>query len=252
MLRLKDRTAVVTGGGKGIGAAFSHALASQGASVVVADIDKAAAENVAKQVSMAGGKSIACEVDVSDVASTKLMAELARSKFGSIDILVNNAAMFANLQRKPFDQISSEEFDRVLAVNVKGVWLCVLASLPSMRERKKGKVINIGSSSVFAAGNLLAHYLASKMAVIGLTRALARELGDHNICVNTLIPGATDSGSNQANTPRQYLESAALARSIKRIETPKDLVGALIFLASDDSDFMTGQSIVVDGGQRFN
>lgn len=251
MTRLENSVAIVTGGGKGIGAAFCRALAGQGASVLVADIDGGGAEAVAQALREAGGRAAPFRVDVSDQGSTIAMAQAAEDAFGGIDILVNNAAMFANLQRKPFDQITPEEFDRVMSVNVKGVWLSTLAVVPSLRRRGRGKIINIGSSSVLAAGNLLAHYLASKMAVIGLTRALARELGDSNICVNTLIPGATDSGSNRDNTPREYLENASKARSIKRVEVPEDLIGTLLFLSSRDSDFMTGQSLLVDGGQRF-
>lgn len=163
---------------------------------------------------------------------------------------MNNAAMFANLTRKSFDEITPDEFDRVLAVNVKGPWLCALAVTPQMRSQGKGKIINVGSGSVFLATNRLAHYVASKMGVIGLTRALARELGKDSICVNTLIPGSTNT--NAENTTQEYLNEQARNRSIPRVAVPTDLVGGAVFLASDDSDFMTGQSMMIDGGRLFN
>ncbi|MFN3830548.1 MAG: SDR family NAD(P)-dependent oxidoreductase, partial [Tepidimonas ignava] len=177
---------------------YARGLAREGAAVLVADIDLAGATQVAAEIRAAGGRAEACRVDVSDPASTKEMAAAAARAFGGVDILVNNAALFAALQRKPWDQITPEDFDRVMAVNLKGVWLCCLAAVPYMKPRGKGKIINIGSASIFGAGNGLAHYLASKMGVVGLTRALAKELGDDNICVNTLMPGSTDSGSNSA------------------------------------------------------
>jgi 3-oxoacyl-[acyl-carrier protein] reductase len=249
--RLEGRVAIVTGGGRGIGAAFCRGLAGQGAAVCCADVDASAARETAADIHSKGGRVFACPTDVSDPESVKEMVARTEREFGGVDVLVNNAALFANLQRKPFDQIPLSEFERVFSVNVKGTWLCILNAIPAMERRHKGKIINIGSSSVFAAGNNLAHYLSSKMAVMGLTRAIAREVGDKNICINTLIPGATDSGSNRGNTPREYLEAAAKSKCIKRVQVPEDLIGALIFLASDDSDFMTGQSMLVDGGQRF-
>jgi 3-oxoacyl-[acyl-carrier protein] reductase len=250
-MRLKDRVAIVTGGGRGIGAVFCKGLAREGAAVVAADIDEAGAKSVAEAIRADGGRAIACKVDVADPAATEAMAKTAIEAFGGIDILVNDAAMYANLKRKPFDQITPEEFDRVLAVNVKGIWLCTKAVVPSMRARGKGKIVNIGSGSIFVGGNGLVHYVASKSAVIGLTRGLARELGEHNIFVNTLLPGLTDSDSNRANTTRDYLESEAKQRSIKRIQVPEDLVGALMFLVSDDSDFVSGQNLNCDGGRLF-
>ncbi len=250
-MRLSGQVAIVTGGGKGIGRAYCKALAWEGATVIVADIDLQAAESVAGEINESGGHSGACRVDVSSEADTKSMAKLAVEQFGGIDILINNAAMYANLTRKDFDKITAEEFDRVLAVNVKGVWLCTLACAPSMRTRGGGKIVNIGSGSVFVGGNGLVHYVASKMGVMGLTRALARELGDDKIRINTLIPGLTDSSSNATNTTGDYLHAIAQQRCLKRVEVPDDLVGALIFLCSKESDFITGQSLNCDGGFLF-
>lgn len=250
-MRLKDRVAIVTGGGKGIGAAYSARLAGEGAAVMVADIDEKAAEDTAAGIRATGATAAACRVDVSDPASTQEMVRRTIEFGGGVDILVNNAAMFANLKRGAWDSISVEEFDRVMAVNVKGVWLCCVAAVPSMKARGGGKIINIGSSSIFHGGNGLIHYLSSKMAVMGMTRSLARELGDFNICVNTIMPGSTDSGTNRANTPLEYMQTQAKNRAIKRVQVPEDLCGTLVYLASADSDFVTGQALLVDGGKFF-
>ena len=250
-MRLKDKVAIVTGGGRGIGAAYCRGLAKEGAAVVAADIDEVGAKAIADAINASGGRAVSCKVDVADPVGTQAMAQAAITAFGGIDILINNAAMYANLTRKRYDQITPEEFDRVLSVNVKGIWLCTMAVAPSMKARGKGKIINIGSGSVFVGGNGLVHYVASKMGVIGLTRGLARELGPDGIRVNTLIPGLTDSDSNRANTTQEYLESEAKQRSIQKIAVPEDLVGAMIFLASDDSDFVSGQNLNCDGGRLF-
>lgn len=250
-MRLENKVAIITGGGRGIGAAYCKALAEEGAAIVVADIHEDDAKSVASSVEAAGGRAVAVRVDVADRASTEEMARRTVEAFGGIDILVNNAAMYANLTRRPYSEIPEDEFDRVLAVNVKGIWLCTLSAAPHMKTRGKGKIVNIGSGSVFVGGNGLVHYVASKMGVIGLTRGLARELGPDGIRVNTLIPGLTDSDSNRANTKLEYLENEARARSISRIQVPQDLVGALLFLVSDDSDFVTGQNLNCDGGRLF-
>jgi 3-oxoacyl-[acyl-carrier protein] reductase len=250
-VRLQGKTAIVTGGGRGIGAEYCKALATAGAAVLVADLDIEGAKQVAADIAEAGGRAHAFRLDVSSPQDTQAMAEAAQEQFGGIDILVNNAAMYANLTRKRYDEITPDEFDRVMAVNVKGVWLCTMAVVPAMTRRGGGHIINIGSGSVFVGGNGLVHYVASKMGVMGLSRALARELGQHNICVNTLIPGLTDSSSNRANTTPEYLESEAKQRSIQRVQTPHDLIGPLLFLASDDSHFVSGQNLNCDGGRLF-
>ena len=250
-MRLAGRVAIVTGGGRGIGVAYCKALAAEGAAVLVADIDGEGAAEVAREITAGGQRAVACKVDVSSQESTSAMAKAAIDAFSGIDILVNNAAMYANLTRKGFEQISTDEFDRVMAVNVKGVWLCTMAVAPSMRERGGGRIVNIGSGSVFVGGNGLVHYVASKMGVIGLTRALARELGPDMIRVNTLIPGLTDSSSNRSNTTSAYLESEAKQRCIEKIQTPEDLCGPLVFLVSDDSHFVSGQNLNCDGGRLF-
>ncbi len=249
---LRNRVAIVTGAGKGIGAVFAAGLAKEGAAVLVADIDETAAQEIAARIKADGGEAKPCLVDVSVEDRVDAMVRVAADAYGGIDILVNNAAMYANLQRRPFHEISPAEFDRVLSVNVKGPWLTARAALPFMRERGKGKIINVSSSSTYLAANRLAHYVASKMGVIGLTRSLARELGIYNICVNVIQPGMTDSQVNRSITPPERHLAEAQERSIRRVQIPQDLLGTLIFLASDGSDFMTGQTLLVDGGRYFN
>lgn len=250
-MRLRDRVAVVTGGGLGIGRSYALGLARAGAAVAVADIDADAAAAVAAEIRAGGSRSLAVPTDVSDPASTRQMCERAVEAFGGLDILVNNAALFSALARKPFFEITPEEWDRVMAVNLRGVFLCCLAAYPHLKARGRGSIINIASSSIFAARNRLAHYVAAKMGVVGLTRALAREMGDDGIRVNALAPGITASGTNERISPPAALAAAASERCIKRVQVPEDLVGAVVFLASDESAFITGQMLVVDGGRFF-
>jgi len=248
--RLKDKVAIVTGGANGIGRAYCLRLSAEGAQVVVADIDVKSAEEAARLIQGQGGKSLVVRTDISDQRNVKELATKAHQEFGQIDILVNNAAIFGRpaISRVPFWEISEQEWDRVMNVNIKGAWLCSCAVLPFMKLQKYGKIIN-QSSNVFHLGlPNYAHYVASRSAIVGLTRAMARELGEHNIQVNAIAPGSTLAEENPSDKRIANLERAAGARSIKRIQTPEDLVGTLVFLASRDSDFITGQTFVVDGG----
>ncbi|HLI26313.1 MAG TPA: SDR family oxidoreductase [Chloroflexota bacterium] len=252
-MRLQGRVAIVTGGGHGIGRAYVLGLAREGARVAIAELDAAAAERVANEVAAAGGEALAIPTDVSDEASTRNMARVTAERFGGIDILVNNASIFATIpmSRVGFEQISVEEWDRLMAVNLKGPWLCARAVVPYMRQRGKGKIINIASGTVLdGGGGTRAHYVASKAGVVGLTRTLACELGKDNICVNTLAPGSTLSEENPTEDILRFRQAAAATRVLKRVQRPEDLVGTVLFLASDDSDFMTGQMIVCDGGDN--
>jgi len=247
-VRLEGRVAIVTGGARHIGAEYCRRLAEEGAAVVVADILEG--EAVAEQIRSKGGRAIALKVDVSNEEdTTRLVAETLKA-FVRIDILVNNAAIFINIQRHPFYEITSEEWDRVSAVNIKGPFLCAKAVFPQMKEQKYGKIINISSSTVYWGTPNFLHYVASKAALIGMTRALAREVGDYGICVNAIAPGLVEHEGQ--NAPRALTELQLKARSIKRLQTPEDLLGTLVFLASSESDFMTGQAIVVDGGSVFH
>jgi len=248
-MRLKDTVIIVTGGGVGIGRAYSMGLAKEGARVVVADIQEAEAKKVAGEIQQQGGEAFAVAVDVTSPEKTRAMAEAALRKYGSIDVLVNNAALYSAIKKKPFSEISEEEWDRVMAVNVKGLFLCVQAVYPAMKSQGKGKIINISSGTALGGTPFFLHYVTSKAGVIGFTRALARELGTDNICVNAITPGLTISGPQQEGvlTPEQ-LQDRRRRRAFQRDQYPQDLVGTMIFLCSADSDFITGQTINVDGG----
>ena len=196
-MRLKDKVAIVTGGGVGIGKAYAHGLAQEGAKVVVADIQDTEAKKVAADIKQAGGEAMAVYVDVTSKEKTEAMAQAAIKAYGRVDILVNNAGLYSALKKKNFMEIDGEEWDRVMAVNVKGLWHCVKAVYPAMKQQGKGKIINISSGTILGGTPLFLHYVSSKAAVIGFTRALAREVGSDNICVNSIMPGLTISGSNQ-------------------------------------------------------
>jgi 3-oxoacyl-[acyl-carrier protein] reductase len=243
-MRLRDKVAIVTGGGIGLGRAYALALAREGAKVVVADIQDAAAKDVAREI-----KGLAVRVDVTSPEQTQAMAAKAVDAYGAIDILVNNAGMYSSIQKKPFFEIPVEEWDRVMAVNVKGVFLCARAVHPAMKKQRKGKIINISSGTVLGGTPMFLHYVTSKAGVIGLTRALAREVGADNINVNAITPGLTIADENQKKMlSEEYLAPRRQARALKRDQYPEDLIGTVLFLASSDSDFLTGQTINVDGG----
>ena len=246
--RLSGRTAIVTGAAQGIGAHYARAMAAEGASVALVDVlDPGPA---ARAIVNAGGKALALRADVTDAQSVRQMVAATEASLGPADILVNNAALFGNLARKRFEEIDSAEWDRVMSVNVRGVFECVKAVAPQMRGRKYGKIVNIASGTVFKGTPLLLHYVTSKGAIVAMTRALARELGEDGIRVNTLAPGLVMSENVVANPAWTggVVESTVASRAIKREEMPEDLLGALVFLCSAESDFVTGQVIVVDGG----
>jgi NAD(P)-dependent dehydrogenase (short-subunit alcohol dehydrogenase family) len=248
MGRLDGRVAIVTGGAKNIGAVYAKGLAAEGAAVAVADVDDPT--NTVNIIKQRGGRALGLRTDVTDARQVAEMAARTEAEFGKIDILVNNAGLYGVLNLKPFTEISEEEWDRVMRVNVRGIFQCCKAVAPIMQKRKYGKIINISSGTVLAGIPMYLHYVTSKGAVIALTRALARELGPDNICVNTLAPGLTSSGAEIEKTQAQLgrVDFAVNQRAFKRVETPDDLVGACIFLASPESDFMTGQVVNVDGG----
>ncbi len=251
-MRLQDRVAIVTGGGHGIGRQYSLRYADEGAKLVVADIDQPAAERVAGEIQAKGQEAIAVGVDVSNEESCQAMANRTADRFGKIDILMNNAAVFATIpiNRGYIEDISIEEFDRVMAVNVKGVFLACRAVLPYMKQQRYGKIINISSSVVFSGPPGRIHYNASKGAVLAFTRTLAREVGDYNICVNGIAPGSTLSEENPTEDVVAMRNAGVQGRAFKRVQRPEDLLGTAVFLASADSDFITGQTIGVDGGQN--
>ena len=248
---LKDKVVIVTGGGHGIGKAYCLGFGRAGARVVVADIDGPAAGAVAEQVAgETGAQTLALTVDVSEETSTRQMAARTLERFGRIDVLVNNAAIFATIpmNRGGIDTIALEEWDRLMAVNLKGPFLCARAVLPGMRAQKAGKIINIGSGTALVGPPGRIHYVASKAGVLGMTRTLAREVGGDNIQVNALVPGSTLSEENPTEEILRMRQQGMQGRALKRVQIPQDLVGAMLFLASPLSDFMTGHSLVVDGG----
>ena len=251
-MSLENKVAVVTGSGFGIGKYYASGMAKEGASVAVADIAFDAANSVASDIKSKGGEALPFFVDVSDESTVKKMTEDVVRAFGRIDILVNNAALFAEIDRKPWTEISVEEWDRVMAVNAKGCFLCARAAFPYMKLQRYGKIINICSSTVFDPPSGRLQYVSSKGAVLGFTRALARELGEYGVCVNAISPGLTKSERAAKRVPEEYYNERANLRSIKRVEVPEDLVGTVFFLASSDSDFITGQTIMVDGGMSFH
>jgi NAD(P)-dependent dehydrogenase (short-subunit alcohol dehydrogenase family) len=247
---LAGSSVIVTGAGGGLGRAFALAFAAAGAQVCAADIDALAAAQTATAVHDGGGSAVAAAGDVATPDGAASIAASARDAFGGIDVLVNNAAVYAGLQRRSFEQIPLEEWDRVMAVNVRGPWLCARACAPAMRERGGGAIVNIASATVLSGSPLLAHYVASKGALIAMTRVLARELGDDSIRVNAVAPGFTLTAAS-----REQIEDAehyGVDRgAIRRAIVPEDVVGAALFLACDDSAMITGQTLVVDGGRQF-
>ena len=252
MGRLDGRVALITGAAQGIGAAFAKGLAEEGAKVAIADLDSG--QTVVDIIKQAGGEAIDVPTDVSDEGAANAAIAQTVEAFGRFDILVNNAAIFTQVERKKFDDISVDEWDKVCSVNIRGVWLMCKAAVPEMRKNKYGKIISISSGRAFKGATHFLHYDASKAAVVGITRSLARELGGDNICVNAIAPGSTASENvmKRSTDLGSSMEGTVNTRALKRIETPEDLVGACIFLASPASDFMTGQSLVVDGGSAMH
>jgi 3-oxoacyl-[acyl-carrier protein] reductase len=250
---LKDKVVIVTGGGHGIGKAYCRGFGKAKSRVVVADIDQPAAQQVTAEIAKNGAQALAVHVDVSDEKSTKDMAAAALQRFGRVDVLINNAAIFATIpmNRGRIETIDPAEWDRLIAVNLRGLFFCCRAVLPTMRNQKSGKIINIASGTVFAGSPGRIHYVTSKAATIGFTRTLAREVGDDNINVNCLAPGNTLSEENPTEETIRLRQSSAGLRALKRVQVPQDVVGAMLFLASPLSDFMTGQTVNVDGGISF-
>lgn len=246
--RLDARVAIVTGAAQGIGARYARALAAEGAAVTVADVLDG--EAVVRSIADKGGKALAVRCDVTDPASVRGMVAATVEQFGRLDILVNNAALFGTISRKPFEEIESAEWDRMMAVNIRGVFECVKAAAPLMRGQKYGKIVNIASGTVFKGTPMLLHYVASKGAVVAMSRSLARELGDDGIRVNALAPGLVMSENVLSNPAWRgaAAQNTVDSRAIKREAVPEDMCGTLVYLCSSDSDFVTGQVLVVDGG----
>jgi NAD(P)-dependent dehydrogenase (short-subunit alcohol dehydrogenase family) len=246
--RFKDKVAIVTGAAQGIGASYAKALAEQGADVAICDV--ISTDATVARIQEAGGQAIGFDCDITSAKLVQAMVQATVERFGKIDILVNNAGLFGNLALKPFREIDSAEWDRVMAINVRGSFECVKAVAPHMTRQKYGKIVNVSSGTVFKGTQMLLHYVASKGAIIAMTRCLARELGDSGIRVNAIAPGLVMS-ENVVGNPAwksEIISSNIASRAIKREAVPDDMIGTLLFLCSPDSDFITGQTLVVDGG----
>ena len=248
-MRLDGRVIVVTGGAQGIGRAIADGLADEGAKVVIADLG--GAEEAAAEL---GGDAFGLRVDVSSEADTAALAEAVLDRFGRIDGLVNNAGIYSSLVPQPLEEIDVDEWRKVFDVNVLGMFLATRAVLPAMREQGSGRIVNIASGTPFKGVPYLLHYVSSKGAVVAMTKAIAKEVGDTGILVNTVAPGFTMSDGVLANPVQvqKLQEISVKARVIQRDQFPSDVVGAIVFFCSDDSSFITGQALVVDGGAFFN
>jgi NAD(P)-dependent dehydrogenase (short-subunit alcohol dehydrogenase family) len=254
MARLAGKVALVTGGARGIGRHYSQALAAESARVMIADIEDG--DDLAKELMQAHGTDSAASArfDVSDEKQVEGLVKQTLERFGRIDVLVNNAALYAKLKPRNFNEWDLATWDKVMAVNIRGPWLMVKHVAPHMMKRRSGKIINIASGAPYKGVPRMLPYVSSKGAMIAFTRSLSRELGDYGIAVNSLSPGYILSETGLEN--RTHVEEERLpvrnSRAFKRDAYPEDLIGTLVFLASNDSDFVTGQSIVVDGGSVNN
>jgi 3-oxoacyl-[acyl-carrier protein] reductase len=250
-MRLEGKVALVTGAAKGLGRAFCLGLAREGARVMA--VTRKDLENLEQTVQMMrslGGEAEMVQADVASEVDTQAMVRETVAQFGRLDILINNAAIYDGIKRKPFYEIDLKEWDLVMGVNVKGAFLSARAVFPTMKAQGYGKIINLASEVFFTGSNGFAHYVASKGGIIGLTRALAVELGPHNICINCIAPGFTDTEASRglADVTKYDVSKTPL----KRLERPEDLVGAALFFSSPESDFITGQTLLIDGGRAMH
>ncbi|WP_454651131.1 SDR family NAD(P)-dependent oxidoreductase [Bradyrhizobium liaoningense] len=250
--RLAGKVAIVTGAARGLGASFAKALTQHGARVAICDVLDTAP--TVEAIRAAGRLAIGGNVDVTDSRSVNDFVQRTVAEFGRLDVLINNAALSGSLKPAPIREITSAEWDRVLAVNTRGVFEFIKAASAPMLEQGYGKIINLASGTAIKGAPGMLHYVASKGAIIAMTRAAARELGDGGIRVNCIAPGLTmsDSMKNNPNWPAEVMRANIATRALKREADPEDLLGAAIFLSSAESDFITGQTLAVDGGSVMN
>src|ERR1051325_6591593 len=245
-MRLVNKVAIITGAAHGIGKAYAQRFAEEAAHVVIADIDAQSGDAVAKTLSDAKFSAWSRTTDVRSYSSIEGLMRETVNKFGRIDILLNNAAIYVTqkLWKGPVEELALEEWDRVIEVNLKGVFLCSKAVIPIMKRQQSGKIINIASGTFFSGSGNMPHYTTAKGGVVALTRVMARQLGEWNINVNCMTPGSTMSEESVSDEVLKRREGSTEKRAFRRIETPADIVGTALFLASSDSDFVTGQLLV--------
>ena len=246
-MRFKDRVVIITGGGGKLAKVYAMAFAREGAKLSLPDV--VSADPVVKAIQDQGGEAMSVQCDVADESSVNAMVEATVKRFGGVDILVNNAAYFMTVKKGPFWEMAVEEFDKAMAVNVRGVWLCSKSVFPHMKGRSKGKIINISSGVALNGNPNYIHYVSSKGAVISMTRAMAREVGQYGICVNSVAPGFTLTEGRQVDP--EYERRRNQQRCFQRSQVEEDVLGTVLFLASSESDFMTGQVLCIDGGSHF-
>jgi NAD(P)-dependent dehydrogenase (short-subunit alcohol dehydrogenase family) len=250
-MQLKDKIAIITGSARGMGKEFALRFVREGAKVTVCDILDC--ELAAREIRSSGGEVLALKTDVTSEKDTEEMARKTVERFGRIDILVNNAALFGNLSIKnfvkPFDQISVDEWDRLMSVNLKGIFLCCKAVVPFMKKQGKGKIINIASTVAYSGSPHFLHYTTSKGGVVSMTRGLAKGLGEFNINVNAVAPGLAMTESALSMTSPGLMESIMAAQIIKRDTKPAQVAGSVVFLASEDADQITGHILAVNAGE---
>lgn len=252
MIEKQSRVVIVTGAGQGIGRSYAHAFGERGDRVAVVDINAEAVDRVAGELRAAGGDAIGIICDVSSPESVRAMVDAVIAEYRTVHVLVNNAAIFSTLKMKPFEEISTEEWNRVFAVNALGVLLCCQAVAPYMKEQRFGRIVNISSSVVTTGRANYAHYVASKGAVQALNKSLATELGPFDVTANVVSPHGIVTEVERDTIREDQWDTIIAGHAIKRKGAPEDVVAAVLFFASDEAGFITGQTLLVDAGLRYS
>ena len=248
---LRDRVVIITGGGQGLGRAYAHQFAAQGAIPVIAEINEENGARVVREIEQQGGRALAVRTDVSDETSARGMAQAALGTFGRIDCLINNAAVFSRITIAPFWELPVEEWEMAMRVNINGAFFCSRAVVPAMQEARWGRIVNVASTTVPTGRPNYLHYITSKSAMIGMTRSMARELGEWNITVHLFWPGAVETEIERPSVSGAMFQMLAQQQCLKRPATMEEYAGFMLFLCSDDAEYMTGQAVAANGGIAF-